>query len=309
MKILYLDTNTDESNDYIRKMRMNVEGVDSFCIYRTKKRNLLFKMIQFFGIYLFSPLLFLIYGDWKNNIEKYDMFIVTSRKSCKFALKFLRKKTDKRIIVWYWNLITNKELLPKYCKKIGCETWTFDVNDAQKYGMKFNDTYYFPNNILKRENADEYDVFYCGLNKKGRENQLIKIAEYCEKNNLKYRIYLPGSNYFKFINKRLKYDELLKLVNASKAIIDLNVEGQSGMTLRALEAIFYNKLLITNNIEIVNYKVYIKENTFIVKDNNLNGLDLFINKKSCEANEGVKKFYLFSTWLSRITEDKEIELT
>lgn len=305
MRVLYLDTNTDKHNDFFRKERMKVNYCDSFCIYKTKRRNLVFKLIQLIGIYLFSPILYFIYGDWKYKINEYDLFIVTSRKSCKYAIKFLKKKTKKRVIVWYWNVITHKEMNPIFCKKYGCETWTFDLNDANKFNMKFNDTYYFPKTECLDEIKPEYDLFYIGLNKRGREKLLIKIANYCENNNLKYKIHLVGSNNTKFSNKSLSYNEIIRCINNSRAILDLNVENQSGMTLRPLEAIFYNKLLITNNSNIVSYRAYIKENTMIIKDNKLDSMLNFLSKDIYKVDKKITDFYLFSNWLKRLINDTE----
>ena len=306
MEILMLDAGYDSMSDYFRTERNKVKNCHSCCLYKkTRNRGIITKFIQFVGIYLFSPILFLIYGDWKYKINSYDVFIVTSRRSAKYALKLIKKKTKnkKRIIIWYWNIVTKEELDPILYKKKGYEVWTFDSNDAEKYGMQYNNTYYFDNFDLK--NQDLYDIMYVGVEKKGRIDIINNVKKICDKYNLKYNFNIVRNpNYKSSYNieysDNLDYFEILKLVGKSKAILDLNNSNQVGLTLRPLEALFFQKKLITNNKNIINYDFYSSDNIFILDVDSISDLPEFLNKKYKKIEKKIIEKYVFSNWLKRL---------
>lgn len=313
MKILFLDTGFDYTSEYFRQQRGKVSGCTNVCLYNIQKRSVVQKVIQAIGIYLFPPVLYLIYGEWKKNIDKYDVFIVASRKSAKYAVQYLRKRTNKRIIIWYWNLVTKKELSPEYCRKLGCETWSFDKVDCEKYGMKFGDTYYFQPAKLNSDCMEsKYKMFYVGIDRPGREELLNRLGNYLKGFNYRYKFNLtaipnkPNKNK-KIYSKRLDYQEIIKFIGESESILDLNRSNQSGMTLRPLEAIFFDKKLITNNTSIVKYKAYVNENTYILKDNDYEDLIDFLEQPNIEIDNNIKKHYVFSSWLKRIVDDEQAD--
>lgn len=50
-----------------------------------------------------------------------------------------------------------------------------------------------------------------------------------------------------FKTSRVPYSDVLRKLAATKCILELCAEGQDGLTMRFYEAVFYNRLLITNN--------------------------------------------------------------
>lgn len=308
MKILFLDSGFDEMNEILRKERKKYK-CDSVCLYKYEKRNMIFKLVQFIGIYFFSPILYLIYGEWKKRINDYDLIIIPSRKSAKYAINIIKKR-KKRLIVWYWNIVTNKELDPEYCRNKGCETWTFDKYESEKYGMKFGDTYYFPN-IKKNDLKKELCLFYVGINRPGREELLNSLKEVLEKNNLSYKFVLTAfpnasKKEKEKYDKRLEYHEVLEYINKSDAILDLNRDNQTGLTIRPVEALFFHKKLITNNKNIKKYKIYENKNIFIL-DNDIEELLHFLKEKNYEFPEKLIDYYSFESWLKRICNNEEGE--
>lgn len=80
--------------------------------------------------------------------------------------------------------------------------------------------------------------------------------------------------------------------------MDIVQKGQVGLTLRIMEALFYNKNVITNNRSIQDMKIYDKNNIYIL---GLDDRDLveFIKESICEWDEELKKQYVFNAWLHR----------
>ena len=151
MKILYIDSWNNVGN-FFRKKREEVLNLNNYGLY--KNDSLINKIFRYIGLHIYKPFLYFCYGNWKKNIEQYDLFIIESRKTFEYLIKYINKKCpQKRIIVWYWNEITPREMNPiEIRQKYFCETWTFDMEDAKKYNMNFNDTYYF--NVNGTENLE-----------------------------------------------------------------------------------------------------------------------------------------------------------
>ena len=65
-----------------------------------------------------------------------------------------------------------------------------------------------------------------------------------------------------------------------------------------MEAMFYNKKLITNNIYIKEYDFYNPRNIFILQERNINELNEFLELPMIEINQDIKNKYKFSGgWL------------
>ena len=67
-------------------------------------------------------------------------------------------------------------------------------------------------------------------------------------------------------NAILRYYEYLKQIENSRIICEVVQKGQSGLTVRALEALFFEKKLITNNESIIEFDFYDSNNIFIFRD-------------------------------------------
>ena len=314
MKVLYLDTGFDSSSEYFRVQREKLEGCTNQCLYKNQNKSILSKIVIALGIYVFSPLLYFVYGDWKKRLDQYDMFIVASRKAAKYAVKYIKQKTGKRVVVWYWNMVTDKELSPEYCKDIGCEPWSFDRKDCQKYGMQFGDTYYFPPEEFDCTENFDNSIFYVGINRPGRKELITRLSDYLKKNSLNYRFNLTAipteSTAVKAqYSPRMRYEEIIDAIRTSASVLDLNRENQSGMTLRPMEALFFKRKLVTNNKAITQYRIYDEKNTFILKKDNFDGLDNFLIEPYIDSqiNEKKREIYSFTEWLRRIEANQEAE--
>lgn len=61
-----------------------------------------------------------------------------------------------------------------------------------------------------------------------------------------------------------------------------------------MEAMFYNKKLITNNIHIKEYDFYIPRNIFILQERNISELKDFLDLPIIEIAQEIKNKYRFS---------------
>lgn len=245
------------------------------------------------------------YGDWKKIMDCFPVIVIYAQKN-EDIISYLcsRKEENQRIIVWYWNPVS-RCVNPNKIKGLGCELWSFDPEDCRKYGLNFNTTYYFKDLKLPVSFSKEYDVFFCGINK-GRKNKLNEIQAILAKNSITSFFYLvdeelPVSERL----PRLQYKEYLSKLSNANAILDILQDGQQGMTLRVMEALFFNKKLITNQSSIAKEDFYNSNNIFIIGKDDWNNIKDFMNKPVIKTPEEVLDKYDFFTWLKRFDQSSK----
>lgn len=271
-RVLILKDNYNSFEQYYLN-KLNEGGIDAEFYYTSS--SALRKVFTHYAL----PLESLWYGTWKKKLNTYDCVIVFDSLHSANLLKFIRKKYGKRLILWHWNPIKkDKDIAIWRQTKEICEHWTFNPKDAKKYGMKLNSQFYFYQN---RENSiKDESVFFVGADK-GRYEKLMEIS-----NDLKnadvtldfHVINTDGKDDRKYVEKTyMEYDEVISHIQKSKAVVEIVQNGQNGLTVRALEAMFFETKLITNNREIRNYSFYNDNNIFIVGEDNNDNLNLFLH--------------------------------
>ena len=233
-----------------------------------------------------------ILGKWKNEINKYDKFIIfESLYNEKVAKKIKRTKKENKVIVYFWNYIDDNNKYILNDKNID-EFWTFDKNDAKKYNMKYNPQFY-TKNVKIQDEQNKYDVLFLGRSKT-RKKDIVDLEKKLKEEGIQTN--------FKIIENEkdyVSYDEYLKRIAESKCILDYNQEGQVGLSLRPMEALFLERKLITNNTDIKNYDFYNHDNIFILGEDNINEIKEFINKPYKKIDQDIIDYYDFDQWLNR----------
>lgn len=138
---------------------------------------------------------------------------------------------------------------------------TYDKKEAQEYNINYYPQIFNKIDFLKN-NIQKSDLFFVGKSK-NRLNKILNIYEFLNNKqfdldfnivdvNKEKQLYKDSINY----NKRLPYTKVLKKVSKTNCILEVVQKKSSGLTLRALEALFYNKKLLTNNNLITEEKFY-----------------------------------------------------
>lgn len=90
-----------------------------------------------------------------------------------------------------------------------------------------------------------------------------------------------------------------KLYEYSMCVLDSPQAGQTGLTIRVLEALGAKKKLITTNPDIVNYDFYRPENIYVYKGKiDLN--NIFFKKPYMEIDNIIYSKYSLKSWLEEI---------
>ena len=235
--------------------------------------------------------------DWKKKIKNTNNIILTDNGyNFKIAEYIKRKNPEAKVIFSYRNVIDDKN--KKILKDKNIDTiWTFDNEDAKKYNIDFFPQFY--HSCISKEDLDntkiEYDSIFLGA-AKDRENIVIDLDKKMKDIGLKTD--------FRIVHNRkefVPYEEYLEMIKRSKTITDIVGERQRGLTLRALESIYYSKKLITNNKDIKKYDFYNKNNIFVIGEDDDKKLKDFINSKyEIENQEEYIKKYSYENWVKTL---------
>ena len=223
---------------------------------------------------------------YKEYIRKYSSFLLNSYKNIKFDYFFvvagrefskefiqeLKKRNENiKCILFLWDKLeytTLRNSVDEFNY-----VFSFDPDDCKKYGFVFRPIFYIDEcgeNIIEY-NERKYDIFYIGALREKRRYEYVEEAyRYSKKEGLFYFLKL-FSNPRKNLNekllttKKISYKDNRNLLKNSRVVLDLNFEKQSGLTIRASEAIGSKVKLITTNKYIKDYDFYAEENIFYLE--------------------------------------------
>lgn len=256
--------------------------------------NFFSKAIRKLGFYPFF-----LYDDWYIRIQKNNTIILFSTIPTE-VIRFVQKKyPEHKIILWYWNPIKPDSQISDFISP-NLEVWTFDKSDSEKYNLKPNTQFYFDTIRLAQKPELIYDVIFVGLDK-GRREQIVQFQNDLLLLNLKPCFYIV-TLHSKNEQKPVLYSDYLGLIASSRAILDLVQPGQHGLTLRPLEALFFKKKLITNNIAVRSEAFYHKDNIFILGVDDMNTLPVFLNSPLKSIDESILHSFDVKYWLQRFSE-------
>ena len=207
-------------------------------------------------------------------------------------------------------------------KDLPIHFYTCDRKIANDYGIKFVPYFYifspidFSEYDRLPELECEQDVFFLGEEKGNRLEQVEKIRAYFDKLGITHDLRLVRKRHGKRYTKKeweqtvdyMPYTEYIDHIRRSRAILELISNGQTGLTQRAFEALFFRKKLITNREEIIKYgmlnaeDIYILDKDFSVKVN--------LHKSNLENNKLVNQYekyekYTLRAWLLRLINDSD----
>lgn len=178
---------------------------------------------------------------------------------------YLKEEYNAHVVLLLVNSIHSiQEHNPNYFRDVFDLVFTTDPSDANKYAFNYLKGVYSKKLTLEtRFNTEiEQDIFFVGANK-GRLDMLHNVASKLNQYGVNYAINItnvtePEQRHDIKVqyNKRMDYDEVIKNVVSSNCILEVVQKGQSGITLRTIEAIIYNKKLLTNNTNIINSDLF-----------------------------------------------------
>lgn len=154
--------------------------------------------------------------------------------------------------------------------------WSFDLADCAKYGFKFYRQFIEQLPEVSSQ-APQYDFAFVGRNK-GRETILQALETELKAQGYSV-LFDIRSDQAKGIKANVSYPAYLQAYLSARCMIDVTQTGQVGLTLRPLEAMTYQRKLLTNNALIQQEAFYHPANVFMFDENlDLSGLKAFMQQ-------------------------------
>lgn len=229
-------------------------------------------------------------------------------------ISFFRKEFSKAKFIYYnWDSVlenpTGIIIAPLFDK-----AFSFDHADCDKYQI-FNYRPTFVSELYNAENnrtpgATLYDLLFIGTDHNDRYKILENLREQAEtagltanflllvsKIGLLNRIILKHRKRKFYITNPLNDNEVLFLIENSKAVIDIHNPLQSGLTLRTYEILSQSKKLITTN-ESIRFESFYNENNILIINRKSPSISLDFIEKPFEKVSMNK--YSLKEWVNDI---------
>ena len=224
------------------------------------------------------------------------IYIGESVETC-FVLSRICKKNQSRH-VYFWNpcsSISNFENRIKKIKSYGFNIATFDYEDSKKYNLNYVGQLY-RNDVFNQRPSSKYesDFFFCGKDK-GRKETLLAIKEILQPLG-SCNFIIPENDDF------LSYTNYINEMKKGKILLDVVQNGQTGLTIRIMESLFFQKKIITNNKSVLNYDFYNPNNILIFDKSKTNITDVvnFISKPYEKIDDFILDSYKVENVIRRI---------
>ena len=197
---------------------------------------------------------------------------------------------------------------------------SFDPEDVRKHTeLIFRPLFFLPQyRTIAEKTPGLIDVLFIGTVHSDRFRFLLRLESYIKSNGLSTFFYLffPGKLLFwqkklsdptfrkyrasNFRYKMITADEASGYMEKSRASLDVEGPGQTGLTMRTIEVLGAKRKLITTNRTIKDYDFYDERNILIV-DRNCQEIDLnFIKTPFVEIDPEIYERYSIEAWIDEL---------
>ena len=247
------------------------------------------------------------FGKWTRQIADFSKIIIFD--GCFNAL--LKLYLDIRVpgtpkFIFCWNSKERWDWVIPDINRRGKRRYpmfSYSLKDSKELGINYLHTFY-TDNIKLETKKNDYDLVFVGRTKQ-RMELINKIYNYSNDNNLKLFLYVcdKENRPYPTSDTLLRYGDYLEIVSRSKAILDLTDQNHDGLSLRVMEALFFDKKLITDNEAIIKCDFYRKENIFILRGEDWQGMTEFLKIPYKEIPNDTKMRYTIENWVEEFKED------
>ena len=211
---------------------------------------------------------------------------------------------DKRVIHWYWNPVYYSGLKIQIPKRV--EMWSFSKTDCAKYGMRYNTQFFFDCYAKEAGECGSRGIprnpraLFIGRDK-GRMPVLEDLKATLEGAGVEVDLRITKTvdtrmNFY--VEKLLPYRKVIDLVKNADILLDYSRVPDAGLSLRPMEALFFGKKLITNNLEILDSDFYNPANIYVL-DRDKRTIKEFVDCPVEPVDPLIRDNYLLSNWLKR----------
>lgn len=221
------------------------------------------------------------------------------------------KNPNSKYIQYIWDDI---KLFPKILDTIKYfdKTFSYDIIDSEEYGLLLRPFFFVE--LFEDDKKVDYtcnnELFFIGsfhtdrvqvLEKIKKMNPDIKLYHHLYINPLVFlvnKIPLSKRKLFKF--HKMNYIKMVKTINKSVAILDIQNNSQHGLTTRIFEALGAKTKIVTTNCNIMKYEFYNTNNILIVDRNNPLIDKSWFNLPYHEYDKNIYEKYNIRNWINEV---------
>ena len=252
--------------------------------------------------------------------NKYDLLFVLKgeilNKSDIYLFKSLNPLST--TLVYQWDSIKNLPFDFDFIEVFDFK-FTFDHNDAQNHeDLKLRPLFFTKE--FKKNKSDKIEYEFAMV--AGFYYWRVKIINVLKKQfprfkfKIRIRCFLTLSIFLNIINTGLKsyFDyalfrdlnraEISTLLNKSKSIIDISSKGQTGLSMRIIEAIGLQKKIITTCSHINKYDFFDSNNHLIIDDCSKNEILEFLEKPYVKTSDLLIQKYSLKGFINSLINNK-----
>jgi hypothetical protein len=159
--------------------------------------------------------------------------------------------------------------------------------------------------------AEWYDLSFIGWLHHDRVNRINALARFAEQHDLRafFYLYTGLATYLRlrltggsrFVRTRLmSYAQNARVTDASRVIVDLPHPMQTGMTMRAIEAVGAGKKMITTARDVVNYDFYNPANILLVDGDTMEIDPAFLEVAPVPVDPKIVARYTLAAWVTEV---------
>lgn len=198
---------------------------------------------------------------------------------------------------------------------------SFDLNDCEKYPELNFQPLFFGDQFrkeAKKQDECKYDICFLGTIHSDRYAVIKQVQRIASEKGLKcywflylqskfiYYFYKITKKEFRGVNQstfsfdKMSVDDISKVVDDSRIILDIQHPKQTGLTMRTIEMIGMNKKMITTNQSIRKYDFFNANNVVVVDRKNVKIPVRFWNSKYIPLPKEVYEKYSLKNWILEV---------
>lgn len=240
--------------------------------------------------------------------KKYDIILmIRASFVSNELLDILKEKNpDAEFVLYQWDSTMNNPNAVKIYQKFD-RVFTFDFPDSEKYGWTYRPLFYNTAYVEKKER--KYDIAYACTIHSNRLKIYKELKGMAEKYNLNCFNYLYATklsairhSYFvkdeefrsvkdEVKTKSLSSEEVNRIYNETKIVLDYTHPTQNGLTMRTAESVGHRCKLITNNKYARETDFYNESNVFIYEKSLDEVPEEFLRSPYVELSDDVYRHY------------------
>ncbi len=278
-----------------------------FGVPQPSLRYLVYKVMYL----LHLPCCSLFWGPWKKPAKTAKQVIIFDYGYQRGMERYIHRiNPGCQVSLFFWNKINRYNKGHLHFSNADA-IFSTDPEDCRKYGLKYNHIFYPGDFFTPHTPSKGQDkLFFLGIDK-GRAPYIFSLKNVLEESGLSCDIrvfsHTSDSAYrerFQDIltDERLSYSKYLDQVADCNVLLDVNQEGQSALTMRVMEAIYFSKKLITSNRFIPDYDFYDPRNILVLPEEGLPAAEEirnFLNKPFHPYPDSILKNYSFEHWAAQ----------